>query len=212
MGSSGSGSDDSSSSENPFCKRKSSNESDHRSPKRPTAFFSHHPPSDKKLPTHSSPMGMHSPSAQSGELLTLEVAHADASTLAAVRSGPPPTRRPSLQDLVHHSIPVSSERQSAQTPPPTWHEEPPTRASSRPPHYGPRGTRTPDSWSSQHEDGVFMQENGALGYGSLAVEGPGDESGRELNVRSQTTDTQISSSSMAHRTLALVPPPSSSRR
>lgn len=26
-----------------------------------------------------------------------------------------------------------------------------------------------------------MQENGALGYGSLAVEGPGDESGRELH-------------------------------
>jgi hypothetical protein len=76
---------------------------------------------------------------------------------------------------VHHSIPVSSERHSAQTPtPPPWDGR-----GSRPQF---RGTRTPDSWGSQHEDGVFMQENGALGYGSLAVEGHGDESGRECRV------------------------------
>ncbi|BEI97536.1 hypothetical protein CcaverHIS631_0211250 [Cutaneotrichosporon cavernicola] len=93
------------------------------------------------------------------------------------RSDPPPTRRPSLQDLVHHSIPVSSERASAQTPtPPPWE-----RGGPRPPQPQSqsqfRGTRTPDSWGSQQEDGLYMQENGALGYGSLAVEGHGDESG-----------------------------------
>lgn len=127
--------------------KRKSSESDTRSPKRPAFFV-------EKL---SSPL-LNSPSEDP-------------------RSGPPPTRRPSLQDLVHHSIPVSSERQSAQTPtPPLWDG----RGGSRPPQF--RGTRTPDSWGSQHEDGVFMQENGALGYGSLAVEGHGDESGRKCHT------------------------------
>lgn len=114
---------------------------------------------------HSSPVAMTSPCSGSGTFQApcSYVADADisASTLAP-RTGYTPARRPSLQDLVTvtaaHSIPVSSERTAA-----PWREE------------RFRGTLTPDSWGSSHEDGVVMQEGGALGYGSLAA-----EDGREL--------------------------------